>query len=742
MRCRLWSYLLVLLALASLSLPAVAGSLWKQDIERMVGSDYVVGEIQSDLPVYPLYLANPAEPDAKPELKAYAFETNDLTSVRGYSGKPINILVVMDLHGGFLAAQLLEQKEPLFVRDDDVAKLHRYTKQHLGLSLRHTIEVGKPNDTPSRSEQAAHLRGIHTGTITAKAITRTIVSAAANVALARLKLAGITPDNGKTSAPAALPPATLQSSVPTEPAKPVHADKADKVEKAEKAEKAEKLDKSADPAGSSPSGKSTTTASPVPPPAISITTLVTSPPRIMQFNPPGKPAAGKARTAAGSAAPAGGGTGSATGSTTAAASAAGAPSGTAANAGNAATAAPSTPPTANTTAPAAAAAASAVTSTTAAQTASTTTGTPANAVATTGATPADAADATGAASATALDGTPDAVTEAVPDPALDAAPAPPALSALELQAADDPDWLSQWQDRYTDIAILLAGLAILTIALIAQRRFSASPRRLRVLRTLYLLFTVGFIGWYAQGQLSIVNITAAIESLSSGGDLSFLMNDPMMVILWVFVGLTLLVWGRGTFCGWLCPFGALQELISLVANAIGVRQRRLRAALDARLKWIKYGVLAAIIGAVFIAPDAASWMVEVEPFKTAISLYFVRSWPFVLWAVACLALTVFIYRGYCRYICPLGAALASLGFLRRWSWIARRTECGTPCQSCRHRCEYQAIEQSGKINYRECFQCLDCVSIYQDEHRCMPLIVEKKRTAKVIPVRELVSESP
>ncbi len=136
---------------------------------------------------------------------------------------------------------------------------------------------------------------------------------------------------------------------------------------------------------------------------------------------------------------------------------------------------------------------------------------------------------------------------------------------------------------------------------------------------------------------------------------------------------------------------------------------------------------AMIIASLFVAPTFASWAVEIEPFKTAISLYFMRSWPYVLWAGGCILLTMFVYRGYCRYICPLGAALASMSFLRRWNWLARRSECGTPCQSCRHRCEYQAIEQSGRITYRECFQCLDCVSIYQDEQRCLPLIQEKKR---------------
>jgi polyferredoxin len=286
---------------------------------------------------------------------------------------------------------------------------------------------------------------------------------------------------------------------------------------------------------------------------------------------------------------------------------------------------------------------------------------------------------------------------------------------------------------------LLLGLIALSSGLFLQKRLSANAKRFKLLRSAYLVFTVGFIGWYAQGQLTIVNITASLEALAAGEDLSFFMNDPMTVILWVFVAVTLLVWGRGTFCGWLCPFGALQELISVVANAIGIRQRRLRTALDAKLKWIKYGVLAVILGSLYVSPSFAELAVEVEPFKTAISMYFVRDWPYIAWAVFCLTLGVVVYRGYCRYICPLGAALAAVNFLQRWSWIPRREACGTPCQTCRHRCEYQAIDKTGDINYAECFQCLDCVSIYQDDEKCLPLIQHRKVGDRFIPVQKEVT---
>ena len=71
------------------------------------------------------------------------------------------------------------------------------------------------------------------------------------------------------------------------------------------------------------------------------------------------------------------------------------------------------------------------------------------------------------------------------------------------------------------------------------------------------------------------------------------------------------------------------------------------------------------------------------------------------------------------------------GLLRSRDWIKRRSECGSPCQLCKVKCSYAAIRQSGKVNYSECFGCLDCVAIHADESRCVPLIVAGRRNAKL-----------
>jgi len=97
-----------------------------------------------------------------------------------------------------------------------------------------------------------------------------------------------------------------------------------------------------------------------------------------------------------------------------------------------------------------------------------------------------------------------------------------------------------------------------------------------------------------------------------------------------------------------------------------------------------------------------------------------------------------VFKSYCRFLCPLGAALAIGGKMRRLNWLVRRDECGTPCKLCSFTCQYDAItREDGSIKYDDCFQCLECVEIYDDKKRCVPLIQEnKKRTAEFSPYQQ------
>jgi transcriptional regulator of nitric oxide reductase len=293
-------------------------------------------------------------------------------------------------------------------------------------------------------------------------------------------------------------------------------------------------------------------------------------------------------------------------------------------------------------------------------------------------------------------------------------------------AEDQKTWVATWKSRTLEIAILLLALAGLTWGLARQSRLVSRARPLRWFRPAFLLFTLVFIGWYAQGQLSIVNVVALLQAGFAGQSWAFFLYDPITAILSVYVMVTLVVWGRGTFCGWLCPFGALQELVAMLSKLARIPRRRLQALIDGRLKWVKYVILAVTLVAAVISARWSDPLVEIEPFKTAITMRFERSWLAVTYAVGTILIGAVVYKLFCRYLCPLGAFLALAGRLRRWDWLARRVECGAPCQTCRRRCEYQAIEPSGRIDYLECFQCMECVAIYNDDHQCAPRILERK----------------
>ena len=169
--------------------PTWAGMLIKSDIEALFADKFVVGEIQPNMPLWPLFVKNTEQPEAKPELFAYVFETVDFEPVRGYGGKPINVLVAMDLQGNFLESKLLDHKEPIFRSEAGFAKLAKFAAQYVGLSTHHNIQIYAHTAKTSRDDVYAALHGVQAGTVSAKAIDKTIILSAASVALAHTEAA-------------------------------------------------------------------------------------------------------------------------------------------------------------------------------------------------------------------------------------------------------------------------------------------------------------------------------------------------------------------------------------------------------------------------------------------------------------------------------------------------------------------------------------------------------------------------
>ncbi|AUH64973.1 4Fe-4S binding protein [Paracoccus zhejiangensis] len=294
-----------------------------------------------------------------------------------------------------------------------------------------------------------------------------------------------------------------------------------------------------------------------------------------------------------------------------------------------------------------------------------------------------------------------------------------------------PPWREALLNRESDLILLAGGLAALLPLLLLRQSWLAGLRSFTPVRLAILAVVVGFVGWWGQGQLSIVTPLATARALIDGGSLNFLLYDPFSLVIWGAAILGFFLWGRGLFCGWLCPFGALQEFAHHIGRALRLPRIEPRAVWDARLKLVKFAALAGLVATMLISPGHLDKAVEIEPFKTAITVFFIRDWYYVAYAGFWLVLGMFVFKGFCRYLCPLGALMAIGGALRGRDWIPRRAECGTPCQLCRVRCNYAAIRKSGEIDYAECFQCLDCVTIHDDARQCVPLVLSRRRALRI-----------
>lgn len=286
----------------------------------------------------------------------------------------------------------------------------------------------------------------------------------------------------------------------------------------------------------------------------------------------------------------------------------------------------------------------------------------------------------------------------------------------------DPLWVQIWRAKQIDIAILVGAIVVLTAIFFFQDILVKRPKLFERIRLSYLAFTLLWLGWYEHAQLSVVNVFTFVHELRGDFQWDHFLKDPLIFVLWSAVAAALLFWGRGAYCGWLCPFGALQEWANRIARFLHVPQLKLPFGLHQRLWPVKYIIFLALFGISFGSLAAAERFAEIEPFKTAIILHFLREWWFVLLAVVFLLPGLCIERFYCRYMCPLGGALAIPARVRMFDWLRRYRECGSPCHRCAKECPVQAIHPQGQINPNECIQCMNCQVLYDHDQKCPVMI--------------------
>ncbi|MCA0174735.1 MAG: NosR/NirI family protein [Proteobacteria bacterium] len=300
----------------------------------------------------------------------------------------------------------------------------------------------------------------------------------------------------------------------------------------------------------------------------------------------------------------------------------------------------------------------------------------------------------------------------------------------------DAPWKKVWQQRAVPIALF--ALLLVTVGVVyALRerltRLATHKNKWPVEGFKYTAWALAvvWVGFGLMAQPSITQVLTWFHALLFQWTWSLFLSDPFIFLFWVFIIVTVFLFGRGLFCGWLCPFGSLSEAIYKVAGHLGLArfQGHLPLAWHHRLKWVKYAVFVGLLAVSLFSMGLAEKLAEVEPFKTTFLVGVTnRAWPYGLFVAAILGVSIFIERPYCKYLCPLGAALAMPSTFRWWG-LKRKQDCNS-CKACAKGCGSLAIDADGRIDHRECLHCLDCMILYTDEKGCPPLALERKRRAK------------
>ena len=263
---------------------------------------------------------------------------------------------------------------------------------------------------------------------------------------------------------------------------------------------------------------------------------------------------------------------------------------------------------------------------------------------------------------------------------------------------DDEEDIETWgallRDQAPDL-LLFAGFASLTMASFLRKNVW--------LKYITLVAAVSYMGFQKSQLISVTNIYSLLT-----GNMPVFRYSLAWYVFAVFTVVTTVLWGR-LYCGRVCAFGALTQLMDRVVPP------RFRVAvppwLEERAGKIKYGLLAATLLYFLATADIPAYR-YVEPFWM-----FTRRGSTAMWTGLTILLiaTVFVRNLYCRFLCPVGAALGLLSKLTVFR-IKRWSECST-CKLCEKTCEWGAI-RGPEIVMTECVRCDDCERLYADTTKC------------------------
>jgi ferredoxin len=184
--------------------------------------------------------------------------------------------------------------------------------------------------------------------------------------------------------------------------------------------------------------------------------------------------------------------------------------------------------------------------------------------------------------------------------------------------------------------------------------------------------------------------------------------QPSTMVVFGAVLLMTLVFSRG-FCGWVCPFGSLQEWLGILGRRVFGKQFNPTGRWEKRLRSLRYVLLVVIIGFTWCLGTLVF-----RPYDPFLAFFHLgRGVDEMPWAYAALGAVVLgslrYERFFCKYACPMGAVIGILGKFSLTKIVRDGNDC-KECNVCQKQCWAHVDFLSSKtINDSSCNHCLDCL---------------------------------
>ena len=131
---------------------------------------------------------------------------------------------------------------------------------------------------------------------------------------------------------------------------------------------------------------------------------------------------------------------------------------------------------------------------------------------------------------------------------------PEALYVVDRTTMGIP-WRDAWQNRRVEAGILSVYLLLVVGVFLGREYTTVQMKRLNRLHMASMLFGFVVVGLIMRAQPSVTQILTAVGSVFQGWRWDLFLSEPLIFILWIFITFVSLIWGRGVFCGWVCPYG-------------------------------------------------------------------------------------------------------------------------------------------------------------------------------------------